>query len=89
MFTERFARVMPLSHYSLECLGGDVEWGVPGGFFVSKFVFRCFSVFRPLWLVLFHTVNVSVFSGVLFWHCFCSLCCDLCAATWVTEDTTQ
>jgi len=29
-------------------------------------------------------VNVSVFSGVLFWHCFCSPCCDLCAANWVT-----
>ena len=43
-------------------------------------VFRCFSVFHPLRLVLFHTVNVSVFSWVLFWHCFCSLCCDLCAA---------
>ena len=23
-------------------------------------VFRCFSVFQPLWLVLFHTVDVSI-----------------------------
>ena len=53
-------------------------------FFVSIFVFRCFSVYHPLRLVLFHTVNVSVFSRVLFWHCFCSLCCVLCAAAWVT-----
>ena len=108
---------MPLTHYSLECLRGDVVWGLPGGFFVSIFynrtgaflvsgiyligydrefvillvnllvrltVFRCFSVFHPLRLVLFHTVNVSVFCRVLFWHCFCSPCCDLCAATWVT-----
>ena len=28
-------------------------------------VFRCFSVFHPLWLVLFHTVDVSIFSWVL------------------------
>ena len=28
-------------------------------------VFRCFSVFHPLWLDLFHTVNVSIFSWVL------------------------
>ena len=28
-------------------------------------VFRCFSVFHLLWLVLFHTVDVSVFSWVL------------------------
>ena len=46
-------------------------------------VFRCFSVFHPLRSVLFHAVNVSVF-GVLFWHFFCSLCCDFCAAAWVT-----
>ena len=26
-------------------------------------VFRCFSVFHPLQLVLFHTVNVSVFAN--------------------------
>ena len=25
-------------------------------------VFRCFSVFHPLWLVLFHTVDVNIFS---------------------------
>jgi len=67
---------MLLSHYSLDCLRGDVGWGLPGGFFVSIFVFRCLF-FHPLQLVLFHIVNVSVFSGVLFWHCFCSLCCDL------------
>jgi len=28
-------------------------------------LFRCFSVFLPLWLVLFHTVDVSVFFWVL------------------------
>jgi hypothetical protein len=28
-------------------------------------VFRCFSVFHPLWLVLFHNVDVRVFSWVL------------------------
>ena len=28
-------------------------------------VFRCFSVFHPLWLVLFHTVDVSILSWVL------------------------
>ena len=28
-------------------------------------VFRCFSVFHPLWLVLFHIVDVSIFSWVL------------------------
>jgi len=28
-------------------------------------VFRRFSVFHPLWLVLFHTVDVSIFSWVL------------------------
>jgi len=26
---------MPLSHYSLECLRGDVGWSFPGGFFVD------------------------------------------------------
>ena len=31
---------MPLSHYSLECLCGDVGWGLPGGFFVSIFYNR-------------------------------------------------
>jgi len=39
---------------------------------VRLIVYRCFSVFHPLRLALFHTVNVSVFSRVLFWHCFCS-----------------
>ena len=35
-----------------------------GGVFLEVFlsirVFRCYSVFHPLWLVLFHTVNVNV-----------------------------
>ena len=85
---------MPLSHYSLECLRGDVGWSFPGGFLsicykrtgaflvagiylieydrefvillvnllVRVIIFRCFSVFHPLWLVLFHTVDVNVFS---------------------------
>ena len=26
-------------------------------------VFRCFSVFHPLWLIFFHTVNVDKASG--------------------------
>ena len=26
---------MPLSHFSLECLRGDVGWSFPGGFFLS------------------------------------------------------
>ena len=47
-------------------------------------VFRCFSVFHPLWLVLFHTVDVSSLSVDVVCHCFCSPCCDLCAAAWVT-----
>jgi len=33
---------------------------------VRVIIFRCFSVFHPLWLVLFHTVDVNVFS---FWRC--------------------
>ena len=28
-------------------------------------VFRCFSVFHPLWLVLIRTVDVSIFSWML------------------------
>jgi len=32
---------------------------------LSICVFHCFSVFHPLWLVLFHTVDVSIFSWVL------------------------
>ena len=32
---------------------------------VRLIVFRCFSVFHPLWLVLFYTVDVSIFSWVL------------------------
>ena len=40
-----------------------------GGVFLEVFLsicaFRCFSVFHPLWLVLFHTVDVSIFSWML------------------------
>ena len=39
-----------------------------GGVFLevlSICVFHCFSVFHPLWLVLFHTVDVSILSWVL------------------------
>jgi len=68
MFTGRFTRAMPLSRYSLECLRGDVGWGLPGGIFVSIFVFRCFSVFHPLRLVLFHTVNIVILIESIF-HC--------------------
>ena len=32
---------------------------------LSICVFRCFSVFHPLWLILFHIVDVSIFSWVL------------------------
>ena len=41
---------------------------------------------HPLWLVLFHTVDVSILSlGVdVVCHCFCSPCCDIRAAAWVT-----
>jgi len=85
---------MPLSHYSLECLRGDVGWSFPGCFLsicynrtgaflvagiylieydrefvillvnllVRLTVFRCFSVFHPLWLVLFHTVSFVMFN---------------------------
>ena len=48
-------------------------------------VFRCFSVFHPLWLVLFHTECEYLLLGVdVVCHCFCSWCYDLRAATWVT-----
>jgi len=32
---------------------------------LSICVFRSFSVFHPLWLVLLHTVDVSIFSWAL------------------------
>jgi len=36
---------------------------------VKLTVFRCFSAFHPLWWVLFHTVNVNIFSWVFMLFC--------------------
>ena len=60
-----------------------------GGVFLEVFVdmcISCFSVFHPLWLGLVpHCEFEYLLLGVdVVCHCFCSPCCDLCAAAWVT-----
>ena len=45
----------------LECLRGNVGWSFPGGFVDMMHFVVLSSVFHPLWLVLFHTVDVSIF----------------------------
>jgi len=46
-------------------------------FVVSLFFIPCGWSCSTLWMYLLLGVDVV-------WHCFCSPCCDLCAAAWVT-----
>ena len=48
----------------LDCLGGNVGWSFPGDIVDITYFVVLSSVFHPLWLVLFYTVDVSIFSWV-------------------------
>jgi len=68
----------------LECLRGNVGWNLPGGFVdMCISLFLCFS---SLVVDLVPHCGCEYFLlGVdVVCHCFCSTCCDLCAAAWVT-----
>ena len=76
---------MPLSHYSLECLRGDVVWSFPGGFVdMCISLFLCFSSL-VVGLVPQCGCEYLLLGVNVVCHCFCSPCCDLCAAAWVTQ----
>jgi len=66
---------MPLSHYSLECLRGDVGWGLPGGFFVSIFynrtgAFLVYGIYLIGYDREFVSLSVNLLVRLIVFRCF-------------------